>query len=850
MSYRTESLVLPIQALSKGFDSYHGPLELPEGSFPDGENLDLRSTNPHTIDGITALNAFAPPDGGIIIWADSYNISAHAGQNPSQPGQIVPAQNVIVLATSAGTIYTFDPVTAVYTQLRTGLNGAPRYWSNARFRDIMLMTNGIDPELQYDGVACYPLGSEPVARFEAADTWATGTGTGVVTTETGIVREGLAAKRFTIAGAQTTDMAWIPPAAEDLMSGLGGAPDFVDADVLRMQVYVSDATAMNTSQVVRSVTGPIIEHAALYTDAAHFEYAQRITVGGTPLTVSNVLLTMMRVGLPTVNFKLEIRTESGGLPTATVVPNGTSGLKPPDAFPTADGIVAFGFSVSPVLSASTNYWIVVKSDGVAVIDPANYLQIGMVTLSGSETLAGNSQGAPNTWVVGANLSTNETAWYQIFGISGALTLRLFSSIAGAPTAQYFTAVSTGGFVNGWNTLTFPRGSFTQVANPAWSTINVIQVVVVTTGSVFLIFDDLVLAYNNSPAPAQIVAVYNGSALLGDQPGDRVKVQFSEVGQINYFLPQNFFRATGGTQSLEDPDRVSALKIYAGIVIVGKPNSIFSLTGAPGQFTLSPFSTEIGIDSHRGVLESPRGVFFPHANSILALRLTSKDILSQNIVGTLGNLDATQADQITGIRDDQTHTLRWSFRQSGKTTNDLQIWYDYYANCWLPPVTAYVARSFFPLIQGTHRRICVIGYDFTIRVCDTLDNQGNASILGLSPMSSRLRLPYRMRPPQKPNDPPLSTHWVGFTGYLRGSAGGTSVDVWFRAADHPFFLDTKAFTKAGTLKTNPTSDVETFVDFGRGVVARYVQVELRSAAGQFELLTPAGVHYLPTERPGL
>jgi len=854
VSYRTETATLPFESFSKGFDSYHGPLQIPEGSFPDGENLDLRSTNIHTINGTQFLNFVTTPDTGNIIWADSYNIALRLGQNPSQPKQQVPAQNVIVFATSLGGVFTYDPVSLVYTQLRTGLATDPRYWTDARFRDIMLLTNGIDPPLQYDGAAVYPLGSEPVARFESTESWATILGTGVVSPELVLVREGQQAVRFTITGAQTTSVGWVPPQPLDLATGIGGAPDFSDPDSFRLQLYVDQPTSLNTSSVVKSNVQSLTDSRNVYQSAAAYELAQELIIGGTPISPTQIHLHMFRVGSPTNLLHLEIRTDNSGAPSNTVITNGTSEDVDASTLPTSDGEVAFTFTIVPTLSASTTYWLVLKA-ATPVIDPANYVVVGLTPLTASEQAAINSQGAVSTWV-----NQSLSLWYDIFGVAGAVQLRFFSSPPGNP-AQYFTATATAAFSQGWNAVTFLRSSFTEVSSPDWHTIRTVEVVFMTTGDTFVVLDDLLQVYNNSPAPSQLVAVYNGSALLADQviidlvegttSTDRVRIQTSDVGQINYYPPQNFIRVTGGTQSLEEVDRVSAMKVYAGIVVVGKPNSIFSLTGAPGQFTLSPFSTEIGIDSHRGMIESPRGLFFPHANTILALRLTSKDVLSQNVVGSLGDLDANNEDQTVGIRNDETHTLRWSFRQVGQTENTLQLWYDYYANAWLPPITAYTVKTWFNFIDtvaGT-RRLCAVRYDAHIRVCDVLDEFGTATIDG-APLTSRFRLPYKMRQAQRPNDPPLSTRWVGFTAYLRGFASGTVVGVYFRAADHPFALDTKPFAFAGNLTTNPSTDTETFVDFPEGLVNRYIQVELRSAQGQFELLTPTMIHYVPTERPGM
>jgi hypothetical protein len=79
--------------------------------------------------------------------------------------------------------------------------------------------------------------------------------------------------------------------------------------------------------------------------------------------ISRVSLWLKKYGAPTDNLTVEIHTDSGGLPSGTVVTNGTSAVVAGASLALAYGYINFDFVTPPVLTAATQYHIVIKRSG-------------------------------------------------------------------------------------------------------------------------------------------------------------------------------------------------------------------------------------------------------------------------------------------------------------------------------------------------------------------------------------------------------------------------------------------------------------------------------------------------------
>jgi len=108
---------------------------------------------------------------------------------------------------------------------------------------------------------------------------------------------------------------------------------------------------------------------ALGQDGTNVSRAQGFQVL-TDRSVSQVKLYVKKSGTPTDNLTLQIQTDSGGLPSGTVVTNGTSGAVAGSSVGSSYGLVTFSFSPVPQLTANTQYQLVLTRSGSN--DSANY----------------------------------------------------------------------------------------------------------------------------------------------------------------------------------------------------------------------------------------------------------------------------------------------------------------------------------------------------------------------------------------------------------------------------------------------------------------------------------------------
>ena len=75
-------------------------------------------------------------------------------------------------------------------------------------------------------------------------------------------------------------------------------------------------------------------------------------------------LWLKKIGMPLDNLTVEIRTDSGGLPSGTVVPNGTSNTVAASSLSSSDfKLITFTFATPPQLTGGTQYHLVLKRSG-------------------------------------------------------------------------------------------------------------------------------------------------------------------------------------------------------------------------------------------------------------------------------------------------------------------------------------------------------------------------------------------------------------------------------------------------------------------------------------------------------
>jgi len=101
--------------------------------------------------------------------------------------------------------------------------------------------------------------------------------------------------------------------------------------------------------------------------------AQGFQVSGAQ-TVGTVALWLKKVGSPTDDLTLTIETDSGGDPTGTPVTNGTSNTVATSDLSTSYGWISFTFATDPAIADSTQYHLVLTSDGSQSFN--NYIHWG------------------------------------------------------------------------------------------------------------------------------------------------------------------------------------------------------------------------------------------------------------------------------------------------------------------------------------------------------------------------------------------------------------------------------------------------------------------------------------------
>jgi hypothetical protein len=148
------------------------------------------------------------------------------------------------------------------------------------------------------------------------------------------------------------------------------------------------------------------------TDLALGQYAtnERRAQGFKPSvsrTVDRVSLWLKATGAPTDNLTVEIQTNSGGLPSGTVVTNGTSNAVAGTSIGSSYGWIAFDFPTLPQLTAGTQYHLVLKRSGP--VDSANYYVWGA-----DQSSPGYSDGAGSMY--GGSWQATSPATDHAFGV--------------------------------------------------------------------------------------------------------------------------------------------------------------------------------------------------------------------------------------------------------------------------------------------------------------------------------------------------------------------------------------------------------------------------------------------------
>jgi hypothetical protein len=204
------------------------------------------------------------------------------------------------------------------------------------------------------------------------------------------------------------------------------------------------------------------------------------------------------------------------------------------------------------------------------------------------------------------------------------------------------------------------------------------------------------------------------------------------------------------------------------------------------------------------------------------------------------LDVGNAQAHVAIRHDETHSIRFSFREIGSSQNSLHLLYDWVRNAWTSELL-YAASHYHHAIQASTREIHFTAYDGFIRRADAgTDFDGTA-------IASRLLLPWVAGPRKRPDDVPAMVRWLGAIILLDGNV---DVIVEYRVADTPTEATGAFSTAEGSPLSSSAPDAEKgMVGLGNSM-GRFIQVRLRTTSGRMEIHPPVYLYYLPiTGRKG-
>ena len=796
---------IEIRDLSKGLNTFDPDGSTPSGFYVDAQNMLLTNKTPVTVGGLTKFNTTAVPSGN-IVWFQPYTTAAGV--------------TTMLVATDTGRLYKYTVSTDTWLEIRRGLSVGAVVWTSVPFRGLLLFTNngGVDPILKYDGVRAIPVGSMVISDFEDAASWSAGTA------YADEIREGITALRFAHAGAGTVTSSRTPTAALDMNTGINGAPGFVGSDKLRIKLFIDDATKLASATGQQSDSGVdgtwfMLHYSLLGTQ---YDWGFQFTANGT-YTVNKVQFDLQRIGTIAGNAWVEIQTDAAGLPSNTVVTNGTSATVAHSLLPnTAWSSTDFGFATAPTLTSGVVYHLVLRASWVGT--PSAHARVRQIADT-ADASATNSSVAPTTWTTNAT----RTNWRIHSVSSGAVRVRFYSN-----TSDYYEGLLTGTVINGWNQLEAVRDTLAGVGLPSWSSINKLEISTTVTGVVNIVVDDWVQAYTLGPPIAALVEMYMQQLCVAGIPTDRVLMRYSDAGTPDYFPEVNTARFSGGRHSLEKADQITALYSYFDLLIVGKVNSAWNFSGTGANVSISALPLTIGIDAHNGVVETPWSVNYVFENNIFGARLTSRGLISTNIHSLLADLDNDNSVFMSALRHDRTHTVRWAMRTNVVTDaqNDLGLLYDYQLDAWASkysPKIRYYTRS---IVDG-NREILVAQYDGYIRRADVgVDFDG-------TPIESFITLPWVQA---KEDDKQGNVvRWLQAQIYVSGTA---TVLAEARFADEPHEMSRSTFKVCDMVSATPDGD-KGYVKLG--VTSRWMQLRLRATSLGFRVLLPLLIEYNPTER---
>lgn len=442
--------------------------------------------------------------------------------------------------------------------------------------------------------------------------------------------------------------------------------------------------------------------------------------------------------------------------------------------------------------------------------------------------------------------------YLVFSVVGAVRQELTGNIRirfhdkTAPTTKYFTFTqSMSGIDNTeWQTFAVLISSATNTGSAVWT--NIGRVTIFNDDKTRTIYvDDLYFLYANAPPAAQVGCTHKNRVLLAGAPVGSTAGEpfldtmvYSDAGAPDEFPTANSDPFSGTVTGQARTSQINVLREYNDSVIVGLPNAIKAWTiGDSGNPVKSTVSSEHGIDSQRGVVETPSGsLIFPWQRGWYILRATGRQFISPKIAPFVAAMDVDDPTWTVGVADEPTKTIRLCWRENtGGTRTSAGMVYD----------TTRSQASGEPVYPSTMTQVFDYATPAYVNgVRETLyvrHNSAQVWRMGATTgtLTSSVTLPWMSRGETKDR----LTKWMGVLVPYSATA---AVSVYVRYAQHPQQFDSASFELRQTLDSGPTAEDVARAMFGG--TSKWCQVKFEATSTGFEIFPPVTMVETPTTRP--
>ena len=439
---------------------------------------------------------------------------------------------------------------------------------------------------------------------------------------------------------------------------------------------------------------------------------------------------------------------------------------------------------------------------------------------------------------------NEAAsFFEIATLSGTHELQM--NFNNANFRQFDPAGVTGaGTVvtfadNTWFHVFLRLSDMTETGTFNLADIDTIAVSVTSDGAGFTYYvDGFYIAYNSRMPGVETMAVWNdvlfgaGATATGQDPSD---VHFAPVGAPDEYDATAFISV--------NPDAggpIRTLKRFFNQVFLGKENSIHSIGGTTAGTTYPNFNFEIidvtgehGCDGHRSVVEMDKKLHFPWKKRYFAYDGTGTEEIGERITPDLADHSATRLRQKTSALYDGDI---WTAYPGVGDTNNTRLFK--YTSMGQQAGFTGVENDATALNLNLLKTVFETGVEKLVGIDEAgdimwLDDSAATDFDG----TAIVRL---VRFPWLSLEGSRLVYWGNLIAQFGAQSGGT-ISARYRIADHARAMDAASFVEASTQALS-TADTVGWVLIGE--VSRWIQIEFRSSAQQFDLEFPVVLEAYP------